>query len=172
MKQDARKLLRRRLLILFSIVCVIGTVLVFFKEIIIYGHKVAIHNTVITQWDGVVASQRDMVQGSSQSTPSPAKTMQSTPPVVGKPQANSLPGQVPLSASPSAGNSSQFTLLPPGSQLPSETVCATRVHVSSFDPRPDNAIANHRVPTSTQIMGLDPWTPNIGMDALSDSLRT
>lgn len=43
---------------------------------------------------------------------------------------------------PSAGTG-QFATLPPGSALPSESDCATRVRRSSFEPRPDNATANN-----------------------------
>jgi hypothetical protein len=63
------------------------------------------------------------------------------------------------------------TTLPPGSALPSESACAGRVSYSSFEPRPDNYSANHSVPTSAQIAGLQPWTPAIGMSSNSDSLR-
>ena len=43
--------------------------------------------------------------------------------------------------------------------------------MSSFEPRPDNYAANHRVPSATQIANLHPWNPLIGMDDRSDSLR-
>ncbi len=61
--------------------------------------------------------------------------------------------------------------LPPGSALPGDGTCASRVIMSSFEPRPDNYAANHRVPTAAQIANLHPWTPLIGMDDRSDSLR-
>ena len=47
-----------------------------------------------------------------------------------------------------------FTTLPPDAQLPGEAECAQRVHRSSWEPRPDNNAANHRVPTAQQIAGL------------------
>ena len=70
---------------------------------------------------------------------------------------------------PSANNPG--ITLPPGSVLPSETTCAARIAPSSFEPRPDNYAANHRVPTAAQIANLQPWNSAIGMDAKSDSLR-
>jgi hypothetical protein len=63
------------------------------------------------------------------------------------------------------------TTLPPGSALPGDSTCASRVIMSSFEPRPDNYAANHRVPSATQIANLHPWNPLIGMDVSSDSLR-
>ncbi len=63
------------------------------------------------------------------------------------------------------------TTLPPGSALPGDSTCASRVIMSSFEPRTDNYAANHRVPTATQIANLHPWNPLIGMDSKSDSLR-
>jgi hypothetical protein len=41
--------------------------------------------------------------------------------------------------------------LPPGSPLPGDSTCASLVNRSSFEPRPDNYSANHRVPTTQQI---------------------
>ncbi len=55
--------------------------------------------------------------------------------------------------------------------MPSEAVCASRVHRSSWEPRPDNTTANHRVPTAQQVASLDPWGPNIGLDPKADTLR-
>lgn len=61
-----------------------------------------------------------------------------------------------------------FTTLPPGAQLPSEPECAVRVHRSSWEPRPDNYAANHRVPTVQQIADLAPWGPDNGQGAKVD----
>src|SRR5215468_6456702 len=36
-----------------------------------------------------------------------------------------------------------FTTLPPGSALPSDAECAARVRRSSWEPRPENEVANH-----------------------------
>jgi hypothetical protein len=64
-----------------------------------------------------------------------------------------------------------FTTLPPGATLPSEQVCAARVHRSSWEPRLDNATANQRVPTQQQINQLAPWGSAIGVDPKADALR-
>src|SRR6266566_1830482 len=80
---------------------------------------------------------------------------------------NSTPPPPPSTA-PSSNNG---TTLPPGSALPGDSTCASRVIMSSFEPRPDNYAANHRVPSATQIANLHPWNPLIGMDDRSDSLR-
>jgi len=55
-----------------------------------------------------------------------------------------------------------FTTLPPGAQLPSEAECAVRVHRSSWEPRPDNYAANHRVPTAQQIAAWSYGSPIAG----------
>ena len=68
-------------------------------------------------------------------------------------------------------NTNPGTTLPPGSVLPSESACAASIAPSSFESRPDNYAANHRVPTAAQIANLQPWGPLIGMDSKSDSLR-
>ncbi len=47
-------------------------------------------------------------------------------------------------------------MLPPGSALPSEAECAARVQRSSWEPRPQNYDANHRVPSAAQLAQLDP----------------
>lgn len=73
------------------------------------------------------------------------------------------------SPTPPAGNPG--LTLPPGSVLPGESTCASRIALSSFEPRPDNYAANHQVPTAAQIANLQPWNPSIGMDSKSDSLR-
>ncbi len=71
--------------------------------------------------------------------------------------------------SPPVGNPG--ATLPPGSALPGESACAASITTSSFEPRPDNYAANHRVPTAAQIANLQPWNASIGMDDKSDSLR-
>jgi hypothetical protein len=73
--------------------------------------------------------------------------------------------------SPTPPANNPGTTLPPGSVLLSESTCAARIAPSSFEPRPDNYAANHRVPSASQIANLQPWNPSIGMDAKSDSLR-
>src|SRR5262249_24342606 len=44
---------------------------------------------------------------------------------------------------PPSGGSAHFSTLPPGSSLPTESDCATRVRRSSWEPRPDNATQNN-----------------------------
>ena len=61
--------------------------------------------------------------------------------------------------------------VPPGQPLPSEATCAARVHRSSWEPRPDNTVANSTVPTAAQIAGIGPWGPAMGLDPQADSLR-
>src|SRR2546430_6336764 len=65
----------------------------------------------------------------------------------------------------------QLTILPRGATLPGKTDCASRVHRSSWEPRPDNYGANHRVPTAQQIATLAPWGPDSGRDPKADALR-
>lgn len=62
-------------------------------------------------------------------------------------------------------------ILPPGSSQPSEAACAARVHRSSFEPRPENAQANARVPTAQQLAGLTPWGSALGQSSQADTLR-
>ncbi len=76
-----------------------------------------------------------------------------------------LPGQV------TGTPPKKFTTLPPGSPLPSESECAARVRYSSFEPRPQNYTANHRVPTAQQIANLALWNVSIGLNSRADSLR-
>ncbi len=67
--------------------------------------------------------------------------------------------------------SSSLVVVPPGQPLPSEATCAARVHRSSWEPRPDNQVANSTVPTAAQLAGLAPWGPAMGLDPKADSLR-
>ncbi len=64
-----------------------------------------------------------------------------------------------------------FPLLPPGSALPDEAFCAAHVQRSAWEPRPENAAANARVPTGAQIAALSPWDQRIGVDPQADALR-
>jgi hypothetical protein len=68
-------------------------------------------------------------------------------------------------------NTGVYRTLLPGIHLPSEAECVARVHRSSWEPRPDNHAANHRMPTAKQIAGLSPWGPDNGQDAKADALR-
>jgi len=64
------------------------------------------------------------------------------------------PAPIPLpptgdgSSSPPASGG-YFSVLPPGSALPSGAECAARVHQSSWEPRHDNDAANHTSVTNT-----------------------
>src|SRR4051812_43371015 len=49
-------------------------------------------------------------------------------------------------AKPAAGG--YFSILPPGSALPSGAACAARVHGSTWEPHPENNTANHTAPTN------------------------
>ncbi len=91
---------------------------------------------------------------SPSSSPTPTTTRGTTPTPVPTSQPGGNPG----------------TTLPPGSALPSESTCAARVSPAP-EIRPDNNTANHQVPSAGQIANLQPWTPTIGMDNKSDSLR-
>lgn len=64
-----------------------------------------------------------------------------------------------------------FTTLPPGTKLPSEADCASRVRRASWEPRPDNFTANHSVPSKNQISKLASWDSSIGLDSKADSFR-
>jgi len=68
-------------------------------------------------------------------------------------------------------NSGNFGMLPPGATLPTEAQCAARVQLSSWEPRPDNYAANHRVPTAQQIAGMEAWNDSTGYDPRADALR-
>lgn len=73
-------------------------------------------------------------------------------------------------ASPTTVTAHEFTTLPPGAPLPTEQECASQVRRSSWEPRPDNTIANHRVPTEKQIALLTPWNEKIGIDPRANAL--
>ncbi len=118
------------------------------------------------------AQQAAIPTGTPGTGPSPVGTQSTASPSTPAPPASSpAPGG---SSSPTAtAGSGQYTfpLLPPGAPLPSEAFCAAHVQRSSFEPRPENAAANARVPTSAQIAGLSPWNEAIGQDPKADQLR-
>jgi hypothetical protein len=64
--------------------------------------------------------------------------------------------QAVASAPPAGG---YFTTLGPGSTLPSDAACASRVHRSAWEPRPENKAANNTVPAGVSLPG---FTPNDG----------
>jgi hypothetical protein len=84
-------------------------------------------------------------------TPAPSPT---TPPAGGNPP-----------AAPKGGATA------PGAILPTEAACAAAIPSSTWEPRPDNATANHSVPTASQIAALAPWDGSIGLDPRADALR-
>jgi hypothetical protein len=65
----------------------------------------------------------------------------------------------------------RFSSIPPGAALRDGRKCASLVHRATWEPRPDNTQANHRVPTAQQIAVLSPWGPSIGLDAKADAVR-
>ena len=88
-----------------------------------------------------------------------------------KPTANPVTKKIRPTATTTTNNTGNFGMLSPGATLPTEAQCAARVHLSSWEPRPDNYAANHRVPTAQQIAGMEAWNDSIGYDPRADSLR-
>ncbi len=72
---------------------------------------------------------------------------------------------------PIPSGAERFITLPPGAKLPGEAECALRVQRDSWEPRPENFTANHRVPTAQQVAQLAPWGPWIGVRPEADGLR-
>jgi len=66
------------------------------------------------------------------------------------------PADATTTAPPAGG---YFKTLGPGSALPSDATCATRVHRSTWEPRPENNGANNTVPLVVSVPG---FTPNNG----------
>src|SRR5215510_6114128 len=64
----------------------------------------------------------------------------------------------------------RFVTLPPGSKLPNEFECASRIRRNSWEPRQDNYIANRQVPSARQIASLAAWDAAIGQDPEADAL--
>lgn len=71
------------------------------------------------------------------------------------------PEQTPRASAPPISTASTPTL-PPGSKLPTDAECASRVERNSWEPRPDNAIANHTMPD--QPLRLPPWPDYFAAD--------
>ena len=91
-------------------------------------------------------------------TTAPTTTTPTTQPTVTVP-----PAPIPLP--PSGGNSSgpptaggYFSVLAPGSALPSEADCAARVHYSTWEPRHDNDVANYVTPAPNTLANFSQWT--------------
>ncbi len=122
----------------------------------------------------VYSIQAHLITPSTRNSPNSGKKPApgSTPTVTSTSPAQPTGTQpAPTGTTTGAPPPSNSSTLPPGSTLPGESTCAARVSYSSFEPRPDNTAANHSVPTAAQIANLQAWTPTIGMDSKSDSLR-
>lgn len=101
-------------------------------------------------------------------TPTPG----GSPATTATPRATPHPGATPTVSNGSGGSGSYaFPLLPPGAALPSEQTCAGLITRSSWEPRPQNAAANARVPTAAQLAGVAPWNESIGVDPRADAFR-
>ncbi len=70
-----------------------------------------------------------------------------------------------------AGPTPAFLTLPAGAALPDEATCAARVLRASFEPRPANATANHRVATGAELAQLTPWNDELAFDARALALQ-
>lgn len=66
---------------------------------------------------------------------------------------------------------SRFPMLSPGSPLPTDRECASRIQRSLIEVRQDNDAANHRVPVASQLAHIRSWNPMIGMNSNSDRFR-
>lgn len=106
---------------------------------------------------------------SPSAAPSPSATASTTSrsnrPTPGTPH---RPGPVSTPTPSPVVTTAHFGTLPPGSPLPDDAQCASRVRRSAWEPRPQNAAANHTVPASVSLPG---WTPdNGGVDARARAL--
>jgi hypothetical protein len=59
---------------------------------------------------------------------------------------------VGVSSSPPAAGG-YFTTLAPGAALPSDATCASEVHASTWEPRPENSVANNTMGPATNTLG-------------------
>ncbi len=84
-------------------------------------------------------------------------------------QGSNVSGQGATQQGTTASNA--FVTLPPGSVLPSEQECSTRINHSAAEPRTDNETANHAIPTQQQIAQLAPWGDSIGATTKADQFR-
>jgi hypothetical protein len=62
-----------------------------------------------------------------------------------------------------AGEAAQFVTVPPHSPLPGGAECAARVRRSSWEGRPENIAANHRIPNAAQLAKLHATARNGGV---------
>jgi hypothetical protein len=107
------------------------------------GHVVT--TTVATSPSSTASTSTTTTTRPPQSTPTSGSTTTTTtsPPV--------LPAPAGTNAKPAAGG--YFSILPPGSSFPSEAECAARVRASTWEPRPENTVANHTVPPQPYTLG-------------------
>jgi hypothetical protein len=99
-------------------------------------------------------------------SPSTSSGVRPLTPTVGattfEPAALPTPSPLPKTATtaPAATTSPvQGLISAVGAVLPSDQQCAARIHYSSWEPRPDNTAANHRVPTAQQLAAIDQFYP-------------
>jgi len=88
-------------------------------------------------------SSADLVVSWTLKTPTPTTTSTST-----TVPTSTVPTTVPSSSAPPP-RGGYFQLSAPGTPLPSDETCATQVHRSSWEPRPENAVANRTLPITT-----------------------
>src|ERR1700730_17722882 len=173
MKRNKQKRSRAALVLLLSI-SIVGSLLLLSYDFLQRHYEAGVKSGAILPGSNSVAHAIISIQAHLTTPPagyppiarpSLSPTLTPTPP----PTSNGTSTPQASNGTPPTWNSG--ATLPPGSALPSESACASRVQQSSFEPRPDNYTANHTVPTASQIANLHPWDPSIGMDARSDSLR-
>lgn len=170
MKQNQHKLPAKWLIPLLIIIIGSSTILVanaFLRHLYETGNRItaSVSNSANASTPGIRSTNNTPTAGSN------AFTVQSH---LGSPTAGHSPNGTPTNnpnLTPTTPIPDNGATLPPGSALPGDSTCASRVIMSSFEPRPDNYATNHRVPSATQISNLHPWNPLIGMDSKSDSLR-
>ena len=66
---------------------------------------------------------------------------------------------------------SKLSTLPPGSSLPTDKECVSRIQRSSIEARQENDAANRRVPEASQLASIQSWGPDIGMNSNADRFR-
>jgi Bacterial Ig domain len=77
------------------------------------------------------------VQNGGSPTPTPAPTGSGTPKPTASPSSTASPGY--------------YSLLPPGSTLPTDSQCAAGVAGDTYEPRPGNDVANNTMPTASDL---------------------
>jgi len=107
-----------------------------------YRHTSTTTVTTVNRVTSTSASTTTQPAHQDPTTTAPTTTTTTTtqPPIQLPPSGNS-------SSPPPAGG--YFSVLPPGSALPSPADCAARVHQSSWEPRHDNDVANYAPAVNT-----------------------